>query len=247
MTDEQLRIRMINKRIIIIAVFIFLISCVLLYYWFIHADDITRYEAEKARESGLNSQVAQLEAANNNLRGTIEQTGKELVSFSEDKIKYINLASKLSEQYSVQINKLTVSNVWNEGTMAGMTTSIEVEGSLSAVRDFVNSYCDSQYTNRINVVSCRPLGIYPWFVRTIDGEQVQSWMDLSEEEVKQQLMEKEQLAELTKAAQEAGLPAALPESILAEQEEEDKPITLEKMFAEKTYKVYLVIDFLGRQ
>lgn len=247
MTDEQLHLRMINKRIIMVAIVLLLASAGLFYYWFSHAADIAAYEAAKAREVTLQSQVTQLEGVNNNLRGTIEQTGKELVSFSEDKIKYINLASELSEIHSVQINKLTVSNVWDEGTMAGMTTSIEVEGSLDNVKNFVNSYCDSQYTNRINVVSCRPIGIYPWFVRTIDGTKVQNWMDLSEEEVKQQTADREQLAELSKAAQEAGIPAALPQSVIDQKEKEESPITLEKMFEEKTYKVYLVIDFLGRQ
>lgn len=247
MTDEQLHVRMINKRIIIVAILLLFISGGLFYYWYSHASDIAAYEQQKSRESSLQQQVTQLESTNNSLRGTIEQTGKELVSFSEDKIKYINLASKLSDENDVQINKLTVSDVWDEGQMSGMTTTIEVEGPLDNVRNFVNSYCGINYTNRINVVSCRPVGEYPWFSRTIDGERALRWLDLTEEQTKYDVLQREERSKLAQAAMEAGIPSALPESVIQQQEEEERPITLSKMFEEKTFKVYLVIDFLGRQ
>ena len=247
MTDEQLHVRMINKRIIIVAILLLLLSGGLFYYWYKHASDITTYEQQKAREVTLQQQVNQLEEANNALRGTIEQTGKELVSFSEDKIKYINLASKLSDENDVQINKLTVSDVWDEGQMSGMTTTIEVEGPLDNVRNFVNSYCGINYTNRINVVSCRPVGVYPWFSRGIDDNRALTWLNLDEEQTKYDTLQREERAQLSQAAMEAGIPSALPDSIIQEQDEEERPITLSKMFEEKTFKVYLVIDFLGRQ
>ena len=247
MTDEQLHIRMINKRIILVACFLLLVSGLLFYYWYSHSNDILTYNSQKSQEATLQAQVAQLEQNNDALRSTIEQTGKELVSFSDDKIKYINLASQLSDEHDVRINKLTVSDVWDEGQMAGMTTTIEVEGELKNVKEFVNSYCGINYTNRINVVSCRPNGIYPWFARTIDGERALQWLDLTEERTKWDTLQREERQQIINAAMEAGIPAALPDSLLSEQEAEEQPITLNKMFEAKTFKAYLVIDFLGRQ
>ena len=161
MTSEVAVSRLFNKRVLTFAALFFLLSCVLFYYWFSTNQEIDTYNAQKNQEENLNNQVELLQADNNSLRDTIEQTGKELVSFSEDKLTYINLASTLSAQNSVHIDKLVVSDVWNEGTMACMTTQIEVEGELENVQKFISSYCDVRYTNRINVVSLRPIDRYP--------------------------------------------------------------------------------------
>lgn len=259
MTDEQLHVRMINKRIIGVAIFILMISGALFYYYFSNATTISSYNASKATEDSLQSQVTALETENSQLRATIDQTGKELVSFSEDKIKYINLASSLSEDNEVQINKLSVSDVWDEGQMAGMTTSIEIQGNLTNIKNFINSYCSINNTNRINIVSCRPIGRFPWYTRGIDGQNVLSWLELEGEESLWDELQREERRKLSQAMAEAGIPASDIDStgslsdVLSEingnsgEEEDDKPIDLKQMFAEKTFKIYLQIDFLGRK
>ena len=205
MTDEQLHKRMINKRMIAVAILFLLMSAGLLYYRFSTQADVDTYFYQKSQETSLRSQVQALESTNNSLLSTIEQTGKELVSFSEDKIKYINLASELSEKYSLNIDKLTVSDVWQEGQMSGMTTSIEVQGSLYSIKEFINDYCSTKYTNRINVVSFRPVDRYPWITRGLDDEKVIDWFDLSEEERLYTDKMREEVEELQRAATEAGL------------------------------------------
>lgn len=257
MTDEQLHIRMINKRIIAVAIFFFLISAGLFYYYFSTATELDTFNQKKSQEETLKTQVANLESENSSLRATIDQTGKELVSFSEDKIKYINLASKLSEENEVQINKLSVSDVWDEGQMAGMTTSIEVQGDLENVKNFINSYCGINNTNRINIVSCRPIGRFPWFTRGIDNKDVLTWLELDAEVSFWDEVQREDRRRLSNAMSEAGIAASdidssgnlssVLEDLGMEEEEKEKPIDLEQMFAKKTFKVYLQIDFLGRQ
>lgn len=210
MSDEQLHRRMINKRMIAVAILLILISCGLWYYYYSTSSVVTTYSAQKSQESSLQSQLSSLESTNASLRETIEQTGKELVSFTDDKIKYVNLASELSENHDVSIGKLTVSDVWTEGQMAGMTVAIEAEGTLSAITDFVNDYCNLKYTNRINVVSCRPVGRYPWMTRGIDGELVLDWFDLSSEFALYDQQQRELLETMQNAANEAGIPSAAP-------------------------------------
>lgn len=316
MTSEVAVSRLFNKRVLTFAALFFLLSCVLFYYWFSTNQEIDTYNAQKNQEENLNNQVELLQADNNSLRDTIEQTGKELVSFSEDKLTYINLASTLSAQNSVHIDKLVVSDVWNEGTMACMTTQIEVEGELENVQKFISSYCDVRYTNRINVVSLRPIDRYPWVTRTIDGEKVLTWFDLTTEDSIWTEYISEELKNYSQAMMEAGIPVETPDledligntditsststesttdnevseesvtesssgevdsseaetaedgedsaetsnkveldpsaignglgSMAVEIDTED-PITVDRMFEGRTFKAYLVIDFLGRQ
>lgn len=269
MSDEQLKRRMAIRHTLLGSALLFLAALGMLYFRYSTAADYNTYTAQKSQESTIQQQVDSLTSANNQLLATIEENGKELVSFTEDKIKYINLASELSLKHSVRINKLVVSDVWQEGEMSGMTTSIEVEGPLSDVRAFVESYCGTDYTNRINVVSCRPSGRYAWLSRTIDGEKVLSWFDLGEDIAMYQEQRDEEATLAKQQGQEFGIPVADIDAGVAEvmpvydpeakvfkdpstglvipQEVIDStPITLDKMFADQPMKVYLVIDFLGR-
>lgn len=269
MSDEQLRQRLIIKHRLIIAALLFVVSIALVYYRISTSSEWSQYQFEKQQEASIQAQVDSLTATNNQLLATIEENGKELVSFSEDKIKYINLASELSLEHSVRINKLTVSDVWQEGEMSGMTTTIEVEGALSDVRGFVDEYCSTNYTNRINVVSCRPSGRYAWLQRGIDGQDVLGWFDLSEDDALYKDLQDQEAAEQAQQNAEFGIPAvseeedetatliywdpelesfvdAMTGQTLSQEELDETPITLDKMFAPVPMKVYLVIDFLGR-
>lgn len=267
MSDAQLKQRLIIKHRLIIAGLLFLVAIGLMYFKYTTDSEWSQYQSDKQQEAVVQANVDSLTDANNQLLATIEENGKQLVSFSEDKIKYINLASDLSLEHSIRINKLTVSDVRDEGEMAVMTTSIEVEGSLSNVRAFVEEYCGTDYTNRINVVSCRPSGRYVWLQREVDGEKVLNWFDLSEDEAlyKDLMDQQEQAAKA--AGSEFGIPVVKegeasasyifdPETssfvdsvtgeVISPDVLDETPITLDKMFADRPMKVYLVIDFLGR-
>lgn len=269
MSDAQLKQRLVIKHRLIIACVLLLVALGLFYFRYVTEAEWVQYQSDKQQEEVLQSQVDMLTQQNSQLTATIEETGKELVSFSEDKIKYINLASDLSLKHSIRINKLTVSDVWTETTlsdMSVMTTTVEVEGSLSNVRAFVEEYCGTNYTNRINVVSCRPSGRYVWLQRKVDGEKVLNWFDLTEdEELYQELMDEEEDA-AGASGSEFGIPVVQEDSTANYVYDEETgsfidqttglpvdpetlditPITLDKMFADWPMKVYLVIDFLGR-
>lgn len=269
MSDEALNRRLAIRRTLLVALLLLLVAAGLFYFRFSTAKQVQLYKSQKAQEVSAQNQVDQLTAGNAQLIATIEENGKELVSFSDDKIKYINLASELSKSHSVRINKLTVSDIWQEGEMSGMTTAIEIEGDLSSVRGFVEEYCGVNYTNRINIVSCRPSGRYVWLDRGIDAEKVLGWFDLSKDEALYEEMEADKDAEERRQNAEFGLAvasssqtqdtppyrydpntASFVDIVTGEPVDytvlDETPITLEKMFANTPYKVYLVIDFLGR-
>ena len=267
MSDAQLKQRLIIKHRLIIAGLLLVVAVGLLYFKYSTDSTWAQYQSDKQQESVVQSNVDSLNATNAQLMATIEENGKQLVSFSEDKIKYINLASDLSLEHSIRINKLTVSDVWEEGEMSVMTTSIEVEGSRSNVRAFVEEYCGANYTNRINVVSCRPSGRYVWLQREVDGEKVLNWFDLSQDEALYESLMKQQQKEENAAGSEFGIPqvqenAQTPSytfdpdtssfidtvtgEVISPEVLDETPITLDKMFSDRPMKVYLVIDFLGR-
>lgn len=269
MTDEQLKRKADIKKILFGSGLLLLLACGLLYFRWSTTPEVDAYKAQKAQEANVQSQVSTLNTANAELMAVIDENGQELVSFTEDKIKYINLASQLSLSHQVRINQLSVSDVWQEGEMSGMTTTIEVEGELTDVKEFIEEYCSTNYTNRINVVSCRPTGRYAWIARNIDDNSVISWFNLGPDEamyIEQQQQEQAE-AYQNQSQAEFGLPITfveesdlsysydpntgkflyngtsveVPQSVL-----DETPITLEKMFANNLIKAYLVIDFLGR-
>lgn len=244
MTDAQVMRRKAIKQRLTISALLVVVALGLGYFRYSTEATYTAYKSDKAQESQLEQQLQTLENTNNTLLQTIEENGKQLVSFSEDKIKYINLASSLSLKHKVRINKLTVSDIWQEGEMSGMTTTIEIEGNYSDVKQFVDAYCSSEYTNRINVISCRPSGRFAWLQRDIDGETILSWFDLGAD-IELYNKYQEDLMYLARQRQEAGLDG---EHLIDEPtyDDEKTPITLAKMFKEEPVKVYLVIDFIGR-
>lgn len=269
MTDEQLKRKADIKKILLISGFLLLLSGCLFYFRIRTQPELDFYNQQKMQESSVQMQVDALTSSNAELMAVIDENGQELVSFTEDKIKYINLASQLSLENQVRINKLVVSDVWQEGEMSGMTTTLEVEGELLNVKDFLDQYCGSNNINRINVVSCRPTGRYAWLDRNIDGDNVISWFNLGPDEAMYIEQQQEEQAAIYQSQSQAdfGLPITfvddtdmgysfdessgrfyyngtsveVPQEIL-----DETPITLEKMFADTPIKAYLVVDFLGR-
>ena len=263
MTDEQLRRRLVIRRRLIVSFLLCLLSAALLYFRVATNHEIESYERDKAQESSVKSQIESMTAANNQLVATIEENGKQLVSFTEDKIKYINLASELSKEHKLVINDLRVSDIWQEGEMSCMTTTLEVEGVLPNVQDFLEAYCGSQYTNRIIQISCRPTDSFAWVRRGIDGNKTLSWFDITKDfNLYENIMEQQENSkynedtQVNKGPDFPVIPKYDPESgkfynpitglPATEEEMETTPITLDKLFAPKVYKVHIVVDFLGR-
>lgn len=241
MTDEQLRTRLKIKRTMLLAVLLLLLSSPLIYFKVATDAEVEKYESDKAQEASLQTQADQLEQQNLELQQSIDENGRELVSFSEDKLKYINLASELSEKLDVRLNKLSVSDIWTDGQMSVMTTDIEIDGDMVSVSNFVRQYCGGN-TSRINKISCRPIDRYPWLARTIDGDKVLSWFDLTDEESSyEQYVQENDLPDESNRF-EAGIPVAPEGTEIAEIDY----ITIGDMFADKTMRTYLQIDFLGR-
>lgn len=240
MSDEQLKRKAQVKKLAILCVILSAVSVAILLWSYQQFQDYKLYVSDKSREKTLEAQVSSMRESNNTMAATIEENGKELVSFSDDRIKYVNLASELSMKAGVQINSITVSDVIDEGEMTYMNTKIEVEGMLPNIAQFVFEYCGDKNANRINVISCRPSGSYVWLERGIDGENVMTWFDISDDEkIYQKFLDSEK-RDQARENSEFGIPAV--------SEEDNTPdiITLEKMFREEPAKVYMSIDFLGR-
>lgn len=243
MSDQQLHRRMVSKRLLIVSVLLILLGCGLYYVKIYYDPTLAAYRSQKAQEQGLQSQITALQADIAQKTATIEETGKQLVSFSEDKIKYINLASELAGKYDVNINELSVSDVFNQGQMSLMTTVVEVQGNLEGVRGFISEYCNQNYTNRITKISMRPDDRYQWMHRYIDDLLVLPWFDLDAEK---QLWEEEN-AEAIRQQQQEILNAGGTVADLEAFNQRVHSITLDDMFKSYTFKLYLQIDFLGRQ
>lgn len=242
MRDAQLAKNIKIKNMLIASFLLIVISSGLGYFKFSTDAEVAKYRSDKAKEDSLQDQIDEMTEQNSQLQYSIDENGKELVSFTEDKIKYINLASELSQKYSVKLNKLAVSDVWSEGQMSVMTTSVEVDGDLQDIANFINEYCGANYTNRINIVSCRPIDRYPWLTRTIDGTRVISWFDLEEEQTNYETYIKENDTADISEGTENGTLVTPPGTTLSPA----TYITIDDMFASKTMRVYLQIDFLGR-
>ena len=243
MSDEALHRRMMSKRLLIISVLLILLGCGLYYVKIYYDPMLSAYRAQKAQEAGLQQQIESLQSTVAQMTNTIEETGKELVSFTEDKIKYINIASELASKYEVNINELSVSDVINQGQMSMMTTIVEVQGDLEGVRGFISEYCSQNYTNRITKVSLRPDDRYDWMHRYIDDLLVLPWFDLTDEITKWE----EENADAIRQQQQEILNNGGSVSDINDLVGEAKSITLDDMFKNYTFKLYLQVDFLGRQ
>lgn len=244
MTDSQIKQKESTRRAIILLVFAVLVSGFAWYWYYQLHTDYTYWEKEKQQEVVIQQQVTNLSNAVQEMATQIDEAGKELVSFTEDRIKYVNLASDLSSKHNLRIERLTVSDLKTEGEMQIMTTSIEVDGMFEDVNNFVKDYCAEHNMNRINIVSCRPTGRYAWVTRGIDEEKVLGWFDLEpEQELHDAYVDKVQGSGANSYGQHVDLDKA-----------EDKPvnvveydaITVDKMFAEEPFRIFLEVDFLGR-
>lgn len=246
MSDQQIHRRMMSKRLLIISVLLVILGCGLYYVKIYFDPSLASYRSQKSQEAGLQSQITSLQGTISNMSQTIEETGKELVSFSEDKIKYVNLASELSTKYDVTITELSVSDVLSQGQMSMMTTVVEVEGDLEGVRGFISEYCGQNYTNRITKISMRPYGEeQSWTKRYIDELTVLDWYSEAMQEERQLWEEENQ--EAIRQQQQDILNAGGSVSDVNALNGKRHSLTLDDLFKNYTFRLYLQVDFLGRQ
>lgn len=242
MTDEKISRRKAVMKSVITCVVLLAVCLASIGFVMFTQVDVDEWELAKEKEHSLQMQLDSVAAQNSQLSATIEETGKKLVSFSDDKLTYIDKASTLSITHEVQINKLTVSDVWSEGQMSGMTVTIEVQGNTKDVQDFVLEYCSSQSANRVNSISYRPADKYVWVQRSVDDSRVLSWFDLQEEEAQYAVNQQKQQQKSAVVKMEGDLATADDGDTVDESDE----ISIETMFADRPVKAYLVVDFLGR-
>lgn len=243
MTDEQLHRKLVAKRLIIVAVILLIAAGGLLYYRSTNLPALAQYRSLKAQEASLEGQVQQLQTDNAAKQAIIEENGRSLVSFSDDQNVFVTRATDLALQNGVKVTELSVSSVWSEGSMSGQTARVEVEGSLGGVRGFVSQYCDPTVTNRITHISCRPTDDYPWMSRYMDQLNVLGWLDLKDEEAKFATELQDYYRQQNQQALNEG------ESVMqfVDPNATRPSITLDDMFKDFTFKMYIQVDFLGRQ
>lgn len=244
MTDEQMRLKESVRRLTIVGLLLIALASSIAVWCYNQRSVYEYYLEDKRREANLQAQMDSLSKENNRLYEVIEENGKELVSFTENKIMYVNLASELAIKYNVRINQLSVGDVVSEGEMSSMTTIVEIEGKLEDIRKFVTDYCGTNYTNRIEVVSCRPNGRYAWLARNIDGENILAWFDLTEDKkIYEEWVEEGYAArEQAEKDAEAGIVREEDDYI----EEVQRPVTADELFEDVPLRVFMSIDFLGR-
>lgn len=213
------------------------------YYYNSTQGIVDTYNSERSQAKSIQQQISQMEQSTADLQAVVDNS-KQLVSFSDDKIKYITLASELSKKYNVKLNKLTVSDLWQEGQMSVMTTQVEIIGSLEDARSFVDEYCSTEYTNRINVVSMRQDEDFVWVSRGIDGKPILRWFNLEAEAAYWQDYYKEKELEKKLLAAQAGV-SYTPTTPTTDNKKE--PISMEELWETTPVKLFLEIDFLGRE
>ena len=236
MNDSNARKKLLIRKQMIASGVLLIISLGIFYALHVLSPAVESYERDKASEAGLSSQIESLTAENAKLSESIQNTGKELISFSEDKLKYTNLASTLAMTSNVHINKLSVSNLVQDGQMTLMPVEIEIEGSMADVTSFVTEYCGSNGANRIKAISYRPTDDYPWLARGIDGEKILTWFTAGS------------LSQGNPSAPTTPTAPSLPATSTLDEGEVVAPggISLMSVFAPRNIRVYLKVDFLGR-
>lgn len=90
-------------------------------------------------------------------------------------------------------------------------------------------------------MSCRPTDDYPWIQRYIDDLNVLDWFDLTEEESKYENEASEQRRQQQQEILASG------GSVETLNQDTERSITLDDMFKAYNFKLYIEVDFLGRQ
>lgn len=112
----------------------------------------------------------------------LDASGKVFNNIVLDKDSYIQYAGVVAQENQLKINKMTVDDILDRGTIYTMRAQIELQGSLYNVKNFVQELYDSETVCRINSFSYRIQAedgtSFQWMWRSIDDQQLVPWWNL---------------------------------------------------------------------
>lgn len=117
---------------------------------------------------------------------TLNKSGKKYDNLASKKDSYISYLGSLTQQNSLNINKMTVDDITDAGNqLYSMKVEIELQGSLYNVKNLIQQLYDSDTFSRINSFSYRlqsesdKKAQLQWMWRSIDDQQLIPWWTLS--------------------------------------------------------------------
>lgn len=133
----------------------------------------------------LSRKISSVDAETLSYQSTLQKAGKVFSNLQQKKEEYTSYLGETTMANRLNINKMTVDDVQpHSDGLYTMTVSLEVQGDLYNIKNFVQQLYDSSIVNRINSFSYRLQSerYLQWMWRAVDDEQLVSWWDLSAEE-----------------------------------------------------------------
>ena len=133
----------------------------------------------------LSRKISSVDAETLSYQSTLQKAGKVFSNLQQKKEEYTSYLGETTMANRLNINKMTVDDVQpHSDGIYTMTVSLEVQGDLYNIKNFVQQLYDSSIVNRINSFSYRLQSerYLQWMWRAVDDEQLVSWWDLSAEE-----------------------------------------------------------------
>lgn len=133
----------------------------------------------------LSRKISSVDAETLSYQSTLQKAGKVFSNLQQKKEEYTSYLGETTMANRLNINKMTVDDVRpHSDGLYTMTVSLEVQGDLYNIKNFVQQLYDSSIVNRINSFSYRLQSerYLQWMWRAVDDEQLVSWWDLSAEE-----------------------------------------------------------------
>lgn len=133
----------------------------------------------------LSRKISSVDAETLSYQSTLQKAGKVFSNLQQKKEEYTSYLGETTMANRLNINKMTVDDVQpHSDGLYTMTVSLEVQGDLYNIKNFVQQLYDSSIVNRINSFSYRLQSerYLQWMWRAVDDEQLVSWWDLTAEE-----------------------------------------------------------------
>lgn len=133
----------------------------------------------------LSRKISSVDAETLSYQSTLQKAGKVFSNLQQKKEEYTSYLGETTMANRLNINKMTVDDVQSHSDgLYTMTVSLEVQGDLYNIKNFVQQLYDSSIVNRINSFSYRLQSerYLQWMWRAVDDEQLVSWWDLTAEE-----------------------------------------------------------------
>ena len=142
-----------------------------------------RVEIDSTAE--LSRKISSVDAETLSYQSTLQKAGKIFSNLQQKKEEYTSYLGETTMANRLNINKMTVDDVVGHSDgLYTMTVSLEVQGDLYNIKNFIQQLYDSNIVNRINSFSYRLQSdrYLQWMWRAVDDEQLVPWWDLTSEE-----------------------------------------------------------------